>query len=76
MYSQKLNVACRTQQEIHYSKQENQGLTSQFDPKETRAVYQVLFSFSHQPPPDACKAPGSQHGKSDFKILKYWTQRK
>ena len=31
--------------------------TSQFAPKETQVVYQVPFSFSHQAPSDACKAP-------------------
>lgn len=35
--------------------------TSQFDPKETQAVYQVPFSFSHQAPFDACKAPELQN---------------
>lgn len=31
--------------------------TSQFAPKETQAVCQVPFSFSHQAPSDACKEP-------------------
>ena len=35
--------------------------TSQFDPKETQAVYQVPFSFSHQAPSDACKEPRLQN---------------
>lgn len=49
----------------------NQRLTSQFDPKETLAVYQVPFSFSHPPPSDACKAPGSEQWNSELRILKH-----
>lgn len=35
--------------------------TSQFDLEGTQAVYQVPFSFSHQAPSDACKAPRLQY---------------
>ena len=53
-----------------FEQSENEKLTSPFDPKETQAVYQVPFSFSHQSPFDACKAPGSPNWEGEFKILK------
>lgn len=42
----------------------NQGgkcLTSQFDLKGTRVVYQVPFSFSHRAPSDVCTTPILQY---------------